>query len=173
MGRRAAILRSKNLTRRHPRLHRSPLVGSGNRRNRRRGSPRRLKRDAIRLQRTCRESRSWSCFRPQNCDAVFRCPVPPDRMLTPTMTNSPGIVRAISAASASMRSDLRCREENAHPAQGYLTRSDDVVRPIFRRFAVTIEVICIGLRHIGRFPALRARRSSVGCGLGSGRATPS
>ena len=56
-------------------------------------------------------------------------------------------------------SDLRCSEENAHPAQGYRARSDDVVRPIFRRFAVTIEVICIGLRHIGRFPALRARRS--------------
>jgi len=71
------------------------------------------------------------------------------------------------------RSDLRCGEENAHPAQGYLARRDDVVRPIFRRLAVTIEVICIGLRHIGRFPALRARRSSVGCDLESGRATPS
>jgi len=31
---------------------------------------------------TCRESRSWSCFRPQNCGAVSRCSVRPDRMLT-------------------------------------------------------------------------------------------
>jgi len=28
---------------------------------------------------TCRESRSWSCFRPQNCGAVSRCSVRPDR----------------------------------------------------------------------------------------------
>src|SRR5215472_3118965 len=62
---------------RQPRPRRSPLFGSGIRRSRRRGSRWRLNAAQFVCSGTCRENRSWSCFRPQNYGAVSRCSARP------------------------------------------------------------------------------------------------
>ena len=59
--------------RRHPRLHRSPLFGSGIRRNRPRGFRRRLKRGAIRLQRHLPREPLMVVFQTAMYGAAVRC----------------------------------------------------------------------------------------------------
>jgi hypothetical protein len=52
------------------------------------------------------------------------------------------------------------------PRARWICRSADVARPIFRRFAVTIEVICIGLRRTRKF--FRLARAKIQRGMRPG-----